>query len=124
MAWLALLASLLAPVLYVLTMDHPFLRRTGIVLFVAAGIAILLGGVAIFRGRKRIHRLIAASAMALGILVGVFYQFALDLPDSPVFERSETVAEFELMDHLGQTVRLSELKSKGPVMLVFFRGTW
>lgn len=57
------------------------------------------------------------------------YQRALaDLEESGVADRAlnegDTAPDFELPNAVGETVRLSELLSSGPVVLSFYRGQW
>ena len=57
------------------------------------------------------------------------YQRALaDLEESGVADRAlgegDTAPDFELPNAVGETVRLSELLSAGPVVLSFYRGQW
>ncbi|HSM45224.1 MAG TPA: peroxiredoxin-like family protein [Acidimicrobiia bacterium] len=57
------------------------------------------------------------------------YQRALaELEESGVADRAlnegDTAPDFELPNAVGETVRLSELLSSGPVVLSFYRGQW
>ena len=121
---LALLLSLAAPVAYLATMKVPFLRETGIVAYSIMGVAIVLGIVAARRRPRWWSKVVVIlQILLLGAFIYGFEVWAR-LPGDPAFEKQEEAADFRLPDASGRPVSLSEAVSRGPVLLVFFRGRW
>lgn len=124
LAPLALLLTVLGPVVYFLLSYNPFARSTGAPMWGLMGAGSLLACIALARDRSR--RGIVLSAVSLGLTllaVAVFY-WLLDVPEAPEARRLVTAPDFTLTDHRGRQVTLSEHCRQGPTVLLFYRGHW
>ncbi len=127
-SWIGLLLCLAAPVAWIATLDQPFLRRTGLAAFVlcALGLALLWQGKT-KDGRKRSSVMLGlGAAVTLLLVLGGFVLTRLPAAGfSQRFASQDAKAQaFELPDQTGQSVALSGVLEKGPVLLVFYRGSW
>ena len=112
------------PFVWIATLDVPVLMRTGAAawLCVAAGI-----GLSILAARRDGRRRVRAFAWASVVFAALFAFGAYGLarlPRAETARASERAPEFDLVDHGGKPVRLSDELARGPVLLVFFRGSW
>lgn len=122
---LAATGTLVAAPLYAILLDLPLIRSTGWPLFLLAGVGAAAGAVYARRDDRSWVRLGGAANVALLGLAAAwfFWHAALPAPDP----RARTLTEapdFTLPDQDGQPVSLSSLYADGPVLLVFFRGSW
>jgi hypothetical protein len=105
-------------------MANDFVRRTGVPAF-----PIMVAGciVAIMAVARRPGVLTGVTLLAcLGAtgFVGKFL-YTPNLPGSQSLPAiGDTAPGFELTAHDGRTVRLSDYRGQGPVLLVFYRGFW
>lgn len=81
------------------------------------------------QGRGVLKNGLAAGGLLLTLfLVGIcswyVFSYSYSLPESPNATATETVApDFELPDHKGQPISLSDYRGK-KLVLVFYRGNW
>ena len=123
-ALLGFLLVLSGPIVYGLLIDQPFLRSTGAAAFTLIGAGALLGVLAARRDRRSSIRILCAvDLIALPLAMVLFFTLSA-LPDSPTFGELGVAPDFTLTDHRGQSVSLHEARAIGPVLLVFFRGSW
>ncbi len=123
-SWALLLLTVLLGASYLLVLDVPFLRETGLpatVLMPLAALAVVWR----LRRRRSIGLLLPA-VLAVG-LTGFFLvgTFGLTLPDAQATPDAGAIAaDFTLPDHTGRDVTLSRAWKQGPLLLVFYRGHW
>ena len=124
LAWLSLGLALLAPFAWVGTLDHPFLRSTGAAAWTCLALSLALGVMAVRTDRRKWVRglFLADLVIAAGLLWGAF-GFAR-LPSTDTAQAMKSAPDFTLVDHTGRTVNLAHELEHGPVLLVFFRGSW
>ena len=124
MALLGLLLTLLGPVVYFLLSHNPFARSTGAPMWTLMGMGTLLALISVTRDRSRRVRILTGLSAGLTLLaLGTFF-WLLDVPESPQAMRIETAPDFTLADHQGRQVNLREHCSRGPTLLLFYRGHW
>ena len=113
------LVAALTMVLLVNLLGVPSLASTASLALV---IGLLLSASAALVDRRLWVRAFLVLGLAqLGLFVWLFFGFArLPAPTKPL----ERASDFTLADQLGRSVTLSAELSKGPVLLVFFRGHW
>lgn len=123
-AWLSLGFALLAPLAWVATLNTPFMRSTGLAAWVCLAISITLGVMAWRTDRRPWVRgiFVADLLITAGLVWGAF-GFAR-LPSSASARTMTTAPDFTLVDHTGTAVNLARELDHGPVLLVFFRGSW
>jgi hypothetical protein len=121
---LGLALCLCAPFAWVLTLDVPLLMHTGAAAWLCIAIGLALGVSAMRNDTRKLLRVFVAADLVLaGLLAWGAYGLA-QLPRAGVARASERAPEFDLVDHNGKPVRLSDELARGPVLLVFFRGSW
>lgn len=119
-----LVLCLCAPVAWVLTLDVPVLMHTGAAAWLCIAIGLALGVSAMRKDTRKLLRVfVAADLVIAGLLAVGAFGFAR-LPRAEVARASARAPEFDLADHNGKPVRLSDELERGPVLLVFFRGSW
>lgn len=119
-----LLVTLSGPVVYLLALDHPFLRRTGLLLWILMGAGVVLACRAARRSNARSPWIPAGLSIGLvAFSLYGFYGFAA-LPKDVRFEQLTVAPDFVLPDQDGQPVALADLRPQGRVLLVFTRGFW
>ena len=111
-----------------ITRDVPWLN----LLFFAAGLALL--GRGFLRARReptRFHGRIAGPALGivsvvvLGFFLSYTFYLSAQLPASRGAPKvGEPAPDFTLPDQNGKPVKLSDSRSAGPLLLVFYRGYW
>jgi hypothetical protein len=123
-AFFSLALTLLGPVAYLLMADDRLARITGWPAFLVMGTGSAIAVVAALRDRRLRIMAIAASnvTMTIGFAVAMFYWAVLPTPTG--LDVLAKAPDFVLEDHTGRTVSLSETLSKGPALLVFYRGDW
>lgn len=124
---LALTAAVLVaigPVAYVLSLDHPFLRTSGASAWILMATGVALGFLAWRNDRRRWITAALVSEVAVTMVTLFAFVVLARLPDDQRTHSPARAPEFALTDHTGNLVSLAEHLSKGPVLLVFFRGTW
>jgi hypothetical protein len=115
---------LCAPVAWVLTLDVPVLMHTGAAAWLCIALGLTLGVLGMRRDtRTWLRAFVAADLVIAGLLAWGAYGFAR-LPEAALARSAERAPEFDLVDHSGKPVRLSDELARGPVLLVFFRGSW
>ncbi|MEP0846825.1 MAG: peroxiredoxin [Phycisphaerae bacterium] len=122
---LAAAGTLLAAPLYVLLLDVPLIRSTGWPMFLLAGAGAVAGAIYARRDDRAWVRLGGtANIVVLGVAAAwFFWQAALPAP-APHASTLAEAPDFTLLDQDGQPVTLSALYGGGPVLLVFYRGSW
>jgi hypothetical protein len=120
----ALLLALGAPLLWWATLDVPSLRASGAAAWIALAASIVIGGSAAWVDRRVwVRTLASVEVLLLALFAWIFFGLA-KLPEARAAETLERAADFTLLDSTGTPHVLSEELLKGPVLLVFFRGSW
>jgi AhpC/TSA family len=124
--WLALLGvlvTLAGPVAYVALLTHPWLRSSGAPAWVlmTAGVALCI--FALRGGSRWWHRLAFGASAAITLLFIAGFAFAT-LPAPGIAATMTTAPDFTLPDQEGRAVSLAAELAQGPVLLVFYRGSW
>lgn len=119
----AVVLALAGMPLYMQTIDHPFLRRTGLATFVPMALGALLGWYAQIGDRRLWARALGWTPAALTVLSVIMFFVLTALPTARV-ATAGTAQNFTLPDHTGQSVALADKLAAGPVLLVFYRGFW
>ena len=122
-AVLGLLLVLAGVPVYVLTIDAPWLRSSGVAAFAPMAGGVILAGWAAGRERRRRVALTAAACVALTALWSWVFLWWAELP-RPAAPIAAVAADFTLTDHTGRPVQLAERAASGPLLLVFYRGHW
>ena len=123
-AVVSLVLVLAGPGVYMLLIDVPVLRSSGLPALVLMVVGTGLGLLAARSDRRRWVCLLAGLECVL-VLGFVFMLFGLAvLPESPQFANLASAPDFTLPDHSGRPVTLSQTPQSGPVLLVFYRGHW
>lgn len=121
----ATLATLIAAPVYLLLLDVPFIRSTGLPMFLLAGMGAAAAGIYSRSDDRAWVRLLGA-ANGVGIVIAAIWFFwlaSLPAPD-PKANTLAQAPDFRLPDQDGQQITLSALYKSGPVLLVFYRGSW
>jgi len=119
-----LISTLLGPVLYVVLLDQPFLRRTGLIAWLLMADGIIASFVGLLICRRRATAILSASCVALALAFsGVFFILG-SVPGASSAAAIERMPYFELPDQDGHPIKLRDALARGPVHLVFFRGHW
>ena len=127
-SWLGLFLCAAAVPAWMATLDQPFLRKTGL----AACALCAIGLVLLWQGRRKDRRTRTSVMLGLGAaLTALLALGAFVLTRLPTAEFSkhfaspkDKVLPFELPDQTGASVSLASALEKGPVLLVFYRGSW
>jgi hypothetical protein len=119
-----LVLMLLGPVFWMLSLDHPFLRRSGLLMWLAAAVGLVLVGWAAAKDHRRRMRVVAVLAILWLGIAAPGYLILTKLPQAAARAGGAQIEDFTLPDHDGRAVRLSELLANGPVLLVTYRGHW
>lgn len=124
MAWLGIALVCAAPFLFLPTLRVPILRSSGLVLWIALA-AGLASAFAALRARRS---LLTRVALAFCALVGgaTLYGFVVwqRLPPASAPLVSTQAPEVNLLDERGDAFALRERWANGPLLLVFYRGSW
>lgn len=121
---LGLALCVAAPFAWIATLGVPLLMHTGAAAWLCVALGLALGVRAMRRDERKLLRVfVAADVVLAGLLAWGAFGFAR-LPEAALARSVERAPEFELLDHSGKTVRLSDELAHGPVLLVFFRGSW
>jgi len=125
--WLAVVGLVLAvfsPALWALTLGNSLMLRTGLAMWVAMAVGLVLAVVAVRRDARMRTRLVAVvTGCWVAFSVVGFFVFTR-LPESVVFDETRRVAAFTLPDHQGKPISLRKLAGDGAALLVFYRGHW
>ena len=109
---------------YVMLLDVPFLRSTGLLAFLVMGVGTALGVGALAKARRPWTWAVAgANVLMTAMFTYYFFVFAV-LPEARGLSRLARAPDFAVLDHSGRTVRLGDALAAGPVLLVFYRGHW
>lgn len=121
---LGLALCLAAPFAWAATLDVPVLMHTG----AAAWACLALGTVLSLRAWRRDTRSWLATFVCLDFALAALLAFGAfgfaRLPRAEGARAATRAPDFELVDHGGTRVRLADELARGPVLLVFFRGSW
>lgn len=124
LAVIGLVLTLISPVAWALTLDHSFLRRTGLMMWIIMGLGLVCAAAAAMGDRRTRTRLVAILASAwVASAITIYFVFTR-LPAPGGDAANERISDFTLSSHLGQPVTLSGLLNEGHVLLVFYRGYW
>lgn len=124
LAGTGLFVSLAGVAAYMLLIDVPWIRSSGLP---TTGLIILGIGLSLSAMRRRPS---AGAKILIGLNIGVlvFWHWAFFIlaavPASPRFNELKTAPDFSLVDENGSTVSLVAARAEGPVLLVFYRGFW
>lgn len=118
-----LISVLLGPFCYVMLLETPFLRNTGLIMWALMFDGLVISVIALAKDSRRSVKIISAVSAALIILSLIGFYGVAALPATSLASL-ETAPDFELLDDAGQRVSLHETLQKGPVLLVFYRGHW
>jgi hypothetical protein len=112
-----------APFAWAFTLDNAFLRSTGAASWVCLALGIALAVTAARADRRRWVRVSFGVDVAIVAVFAVTYFTFPKLPaaQSPALERAP---DFELTASDGARVHLADELTRGPVLLVFYRGYW
>ena len=123
----ALLATLLcitAPVAWSLALDVPWMRASGAPMWALLAVGVVLAVRSVRGCRRRLLRLLLG--LDLGLLAACTWLFLglTAVPPAITAEGLERAPDFTLPDDGGRPVTLAKELSHGPVLLVFYRGSW
>lgn len=119
-----MLLVLAKPFAYIPSMEHAFLRSTGLAGFAPMVLGSALACWAALRHRRVVAGMLAGGALAFtGLAVYAFIVVsALPAPAGTLAEGQ--APDFTLPDQTGQPVTLREARAAGPVLVAFYRGFW
>lgn len=119
----AVLLAVAAPCAYVATLDVPFLRRSGLLLF---GLLVLALASAARARAMRAPWARTAVTIVFAVTVWVAWLFFLKarLPADRAPQVGERAPAFVATAYDGAAFDLTAALAKGPILLVFFRGFW
>ncbi len=109
---------------YMVMADDPYARWTGWPAFVGMGIGAVLGVLSIAKDRRWWVRGLGGLNVVLLAMFAYAFYFWAQLPDTQSFAALESAPDFTLVNHEGRNVNLKSELTKGPVLLVFYRGFW
>ena len=109
---------------YMMLMDQPLLRRTALPFWIMAAIGLGLAVSSILADRRTRVRVVNVFSFLFIALFMYGFFIMSRVPDSPEFARLDSAPAFALADHTGRTVTLDQVRTTGPVLLVFYRGHW
>jgi hypothetical protein len=120
----ALFLCLAAPFAWIPTLDVPWMRSSGAPAWLLLAVGLALGWSAL-RADPRLGTriLFGLDVLALVLFAAGFFAFAR----LPMTERALSLARaenFTLPDETGRDVSLRAELTRGPVLLVFYRGHW
>ncbi|MEZ5965097.1 MAG: hypothetical protein R3F56_14780 [Planctomycetota bacterium] len=112
-----------APLLYVATLDVPFLRRSGVLLF---GVLVLaLACVARARAMQAPLSRIAVVLVFVTTLAAAWFFFVRQrLPSDSCPAVGSPAPSVVATVHDGSSFDLDQARRSGPILLVFYRGFW
>jgi Na+/proline symporter len=126
-AWLcgaAMLLSFGGAGLYYGLLGNAFARTSGVPAFPIMLVGVVFAIMAVARRPGILSGLTVLVSGGLSGLLG-FFLFGYHLPaGQSVASVGGLAPDFALASHDGQTVRLSDFRGKGPLLLVFYRGFW
>ena len=121
---LGFVLSLGGPVGYMLLLEQPFIRSTGLPAFLLLVVGVPLGIYAAAGDRRGWVRGAALlDVLILAVFSGYFFGMAR-LPAAGPLAGITTAPDFTLQNQEGKWVSLGEARQSGPVLLVFYRGYW
>lgn len=118
---LSLVALVLAPASWWISIDDPELRASAATVWVMLAAALFLALSAAWRDRRRWVRVVAGLEL---LVAAIFLWGFFGLARLPAAQAPERAADFTLPDQEGRPVTLSAELARGPVLLVFTRGHW
>lgn len=124
-AIVAIAATFLGVVSYVLLLDVPWIRATAWPMFVVAGGAAITAIVLARTDERDWVRWAANGNLGCVLLAGVWFFWVLSLPTAEA--RASTMGSapnFTLADQTGESITLDTYRGGGPILLVFYRGSW
>lgn len=122
---LATLGTVVAAPLYVMLLDVPSIRSTGWPMFLLAGVGAVAGAVYARQDDRAWVRLTGVGNLAALCMAAVWFFWLASFPVPDPKASSLTAApDFRLSDQEGRSVSLSKSYQSGPVLLVFYRGSW
>ncbi len=124
MAWLGIALVCAAPFLFLPTLRVPLLRSSGLVLWIAIAAGLACSFAALRARRSLLTRL----ALGFCAFVGgaTLYGFVVwqRLPPARIELLGARAPEVNLLDERGVSFALPERWANGPLLLVFYRGSW
>lgn len=121
----AIVATLLGVAAYILLLDVPWIRATAWPMFVVAGGGAIAAIVLARSDERDWVRWAANGNVACVAFAGVWFFWVLSLPVAEA--RATTMGSapnFTLADQTGESITLDTYRGGGPVLLVFYRGSW
>lgn len=118
-------AALIAAPVYLALLDVPLIRSTAWPMFLLVGIGAIAGAIYARRDDRLWVRLTGSANVGLLALACLWFFWLASLPKASSAAETLTVApDFQLPDQDGRQIALSNLTRGGPVLLVFYRGSW
>jgi hypothetical protein len=124
LALAGLVLALVSPVFWAITLDHSFLRRTALMMWIAMAIGLACATLGAWRDVRKRTRIVALFTGVWVLLSVPSYLVFTRLPAPARVASVDRVAGVTLSDHLGQRTSLGDLLREDPVLLVFYRGHW
>ena len=124
LALVGLLLSLGGPILYMLLLDVPMFRSSGLPAWVLLAVGLGCAGVAAVRDTRLRVGLASGGALLLAIAFVVGFFGLAAVPEATTLTTLEIAPDFTLPDHTNTPVSLRDARAAGPVLLVFYRGHW
>lgn len=121
----ALGATVLAWPIYLACLDLPFIRATAFPLFLLTGIAAFASFLYIRFDPSPLYRFLG-TLNVFGVLAAAgwfFWLSSIPQPESIALD-AQKAPDFQLKNQEGRSVRLRSLTRQGPVLVVFYRGSW
>lgn len=111
------------PVIYLFTLDNPFLRRSGLLAVIPIVAGLIMAVLAAWRDRRLRVRVPGGVVAVMAVLFLVAF-YGNPLPPAQQPDSLAAAPDFRLVDHRKNPVSLHERLADGAVLLVFYRGHW
>lgn len=111
--------------LYIGLLDNAFIRASGLPMFLLTGAGAVAGAMYVRWDDRWWVRFLGTANVVSVVLVACWFFWWSSFP-APAEKANSliTAPDFALEDHQGRTVELSHYRDQGPVLLVFYRGSW
>ena len=124
-AWLGALLTVFGGVSWFLLIDVAWIRSYAIpnIALVLIGMGLCIVVLKARRSRMTIIASALSAVVGLGFLVSIFVLMRLPKPSTEM-AIGQLPPDFTLRNQDGRPVSLGDYRSRGPVLLVFYRGFW